>query len=377
MNAEIGVTSSQESHDRWLDKPVFGWWPALTIEKLLIVLIIAITLLTRFYDLGARTMSHDEVNHVVPSYTIETYVYDPVTHGPFQFHAIAFSYFLFGDSDFSARVPAALFGVAVVAFTLFAWKRYLGRVGALIAGFLFMISPYILFYSRYTRNEIFIVFWGLVMLWLFLRYLESGEKKFLLWLTLIIAMHYADKATSYIFTAEALIFLAVLFILEALHKPWSEDRIRRNFLICLLVMLLAVLGLGGFYLLSADGLAGIPIPALLVLGVMLLAGLVLALFNLIRGLGWGQIRLMRSFDLVVLQLLLVLPLLTALPVRLLGFDPLDYSQAGIIRSVVVFVLLAVISVVLGLIVEPQGLAQELSHFLEYFHHLLHHFFHAW
>ena len=96
MNAEIGVTSSQESHDRWLDKPVFGWWPALTIEKLLIVLIIAITLLTRFYDLGARTMSHDEVNHVVPSYTIETYVYDPVTHGPFQFHAIAFLIFSLG-----------------------------------------------------------------------------------------------------------------------------------------------------------------------------------------------------------------------------------------------------------------------------------------
>ena len=348
MNAEIGVTPSQEPHDHWLDKPVFGWWQALTIEKLLIVLILAITLLTRFYDLGARTMSHDEVNHVVPSYTLETYVYDPVTHGPFQFHAIAFSYFLFGDSDFSARVPAAVFGVAVVAFTLFAWKRYLGRAGALITAFLFMISPYILFYSRYARNEIFIVFWGLVMLWLFLRYLESGEKQFLLWLTLIIAMHYADKATSYIFTAEALIFLAVLFVLEALHKPWSESRTRSNFLISLLVMLLAVLGLGGFYLLSADGLAGISMPALLALGVMLLVGLVLTLLNLIRGLGWDQIRLMRSFDLVVLQLLLVLPLLTALPVRLLGFDPLDYSQAGIIRSVVVFVVLSAISVVLGL-----------------------------
>ena len=158
--------------------------------------------------------------------------------------------------------------MAVVAFTLFAWRRYLGRVGALIAGFLFMISPYILFYIRYTRNEIFIVFWGLVMLWLFFRYLESGETQFLLWLTLIIAMHYADKATSYIFTAEALIFLAVLFVLEALHKPWSESRTRSNFLISLLVLLLAVLGLGGLYLLSADGLAGIP-SSRLALGVML------------------------------------------------------------------------------------------------------------
>src|SRR5690606_15629881 len=136
----------------------------------------------------------DEINHVVPAYTFGNYVYDPVTHGPFQFHALAFSYFMFGDSDFSARVPAALFGLAIVTFALFAWRRYLGRVGALIAGTLFLISPYILFYSRYTRNEVFIVFWGLVMLWLMLRYLEDGKHIWLYWLVLVTAMHYADKA---------------------------------------------------------------------------------------------------------------------------------------------------------------------------------------
>jgi len=157
MTAETDAATSSKPADRWLDKPVVPWWPALTIEKLLIILLICAVILTRFYNLGARTMAHDEVNHVVPSYTIETYVYDPVTHGPFQFHLLALSYFLFGDSDFSARVPAALFGVAVVIFTIFAWRRYLGRVGALVSAFLYVISPYILFYSRYTRNEIFIV----------------------------------------------------------------------------------------------------------------------------------------------------------------------------------------------------------------------------
>ncbi len=115
----------------WLDKPVFTWWPWLTVEKLLIVLILAVTIFTRFYDLGTRTMAHDEINHVVPAYSFDNYVFDPVTHGPFQFHAIALSYFLLGDSDFAARVPAALFGIAIVAFVLFAWKRYLGRTGAL------------------------------------------------------------------------------------------------------------------------------------------------------------------------------------------------------------------------------------------------------
>ncbi|MFZ3069532.1 MAG: glycosyltransferase family 39 protein [Anaerolineaceae bacterium] len=356
MNAEPSATTPRESNDHWLDKPVVSWWPSLTIEKLLIILIITLTIISRFYDVGARTMSHDEVNHVVPSYSIETYVYDPVTHGPFQFHALALSYFLFGDSDFSARVPAAVFGIAVVVFTLFAWRRYLGRVGALIAGFLFMISPYILFYSRYTRNEIFIVFWGLVMLWLFLRYLEGGEVKFLYWLTFIIAMHYADKATSYIFTAEALIFLAILFIVEALKKRWKNPRIKTNFIASVGITLLAGALTVGMYLFSkgevnAEGAQATSLMTnwpIIVGGVILIAALIVALVYLNKGLGMSEIRRMRSFDLIALQLLLVLPLLAALPIKLLGFDPLDYSQAGIIRSAAVFILLGLISMLLGM-----------------------------
>jgi len=348
MTAETDAATSSKPADRWLDKPVVPWWPALTIEKLIIILLICAVFLTRFYNLGARTMAHDEVNHVVPSYSIESYVYDPVTHGPLQFHLLALSFFLFGDSDFSARVPAALFGVAVVLFTIFAWRRYLGRVGALISAFLFVISPYILFYSRYTRNEIFIVFWGLVLLWLFLRYLEGGESKYLLWITLITALHYADKATSYIFSAEALIFLAVLFLVESLRKPWRERQYRSNFLIMTLVALLAVLAGAALYLLSKGAAAGSMLLPFAIIGAVLLAALVFMIFWLIRGLGWKEIRLTRSFDLVVLQLLLILPLLTALPVRLLGFDPLDYSSAGILRSVAVFLALSLVSMLLGL-----------------------------
>jgi len=60
------------------------------------------------------------------------------------------------------------------------------------------------------------------MLWLLLRYMEDGQSKWLYWLVFITAMHYADKATSYIFTAEASIFLALLFIIEALRRSWKS-----------------------------------------------------------------------------------------------------------------------------------------------------------
>ncbi len=49
--------------------------------------------------------------------------------------------------------------------------------------------------------------------------------------TIITAMHYADKATSYIFQRRSVIFLAVLFIIESLRKTWRERQYRGDFLI--------------------------------------------------------------------------------------------------------------------------------------------------
>ena len=81
MQVDPAPKSTPKATDRFLDRQVFPFWPALTVERLLIFLIILLTVISRFYDLGARVMAHDEINHVVPSYTISTYIYDPVTHG--------------------------------------------------------------------------------------------------------------------------------------------------------------------------------------------------------------------------------------------------------------------------------------------------------
>src|SRR5512142_167974 len=172
--------ASQSTSPAWLERPILKD-PAklLTIENLLVALIIILAILSRFTMLGERVMSHYEVNHVVPSYDLyqgRGYHHDPVTHGPFQFHIVALSYFLFGDSDFSSRIPAATFSVAAIIFLLFAYRRYLGRSGALIAGALFLISPFMLFYGRYTRNEGYIELIGVALLYGILRYLEKGDR---------------------------------------------------------------------------------------------------------------------------------------------------------------------------------------------------------
>ena len=67
------------------------------------------------------------------------------------------------------------------------------------------------------------------------------------------------------------------------------------------------------------------------------------------GAGFHAIRSQRSFDLIILQLSLVLPLLSAAVIKIIGFDPLDYSTEGMIRSALVIVPMGLISVFMGLL----------------------------
>ena len=99
------------------------------------------------------------------------------------------------------------------------WRRYLGKWGALIAGLLMVISPYMLYYGRYVRNESFVGFSGVVMLYAMLRHLEVGGKKYLFLLAGALALHFTAKETSFIYTAQALIYLAIYFIAQVTRRP--------------------------------------------------------------------------------------------------------------------------------------------------------------
>src|SRR5512147_243795 len=99
----------------WLDRPLHPSLPAVTMERLIFAAIILLAIVSRLYDLGLRVMSHDESLHTYFSWLLyrgQGYQHTPMMHGPWQFHWIALSYFLFGVSDFTARIPAALFSIA-------------------------------------------------------------------------------------------------------------------------------------------------------------------------------------------------------------------------------------------------------------------------
>ncbi|MBN2086143.1 MAG: glycosyltransferase family 39 protein [Anaerolineales bacterium] len=317
----------------------------LNLENLLAVALLILAVITRLYGLGDRVASHDEVNHFVPAYDFSQgaqYRFDPMTHGPLQMHLIALSFVALGDNDFTARLPAALFSIATVAIALFLFRPYLGRNGALIAGVLFLISPYMLYYGRYQRNEAFIVVWVLLTIYAILRYLEKGEWGTLILFSAVNALHFTDKATGFIFAGGQMVFLVGFFLLRFGLRPDIKQltKIRLFISLAISAFLLAITAwmwreAGKLFEQNPDPLVFLPS---IVVGIFGLAVAVVGIVLLMQDAS-AEIRRERSFDLIVLLGTLVLPLTAAVWMSTVGnlfgvTAPIDmnFSYASDLRT---------------------------------------------
>ena len=158
------------------------------VEHLIWAVILILSLLTRLWDLGSRALHHDESLHTYYSWVFSEgmgYNHHPMMHGPFLFHFNALSYLLFGDSDYTSRVTAAIFGVVLVMLPwLLRGRAFLGQWGAIAASVLILLSPSLLYYSRFIRHDIFAIVGALLLFIAVVRYLEKPESR---WIILAVA----------------------------------------------------------------------------------------------------------------------------------------------------------------------------------------------
>ena len=197
----------------WLDRPVLA---ALDWEKVLYLAIFVVAVLTRFWDLGARVMSHDESLHTYFSFNLATgkgFSHTPLMHGPFLFHITALSYFLFGADDFTSRIPTALFGIGLVILP-YLFRRQLGRIGALVTSVALLISPSVLYHARYIRQEAFVLVWVALTVLCIWRFLETRRQGWLVALAAVLAFHATDKSTSFLTVAWVMVFIGLTTLRE-------------------------------------------------------------------------------------------------------------------------------------------------------------------
>ncbi len=375
------MQTTVEKPSHWLDHPLFARM-ALNAETILWIVILILAFFSRLYLLGARVQSHDENSHVYYSwrfYKGQGFSHDPLMHGPLQFHLIALSYFMLGDNDFTARLPAALCSIAAVGFLWF-YRRYLGRAGALVGAAVMLISPYMLFYGRYARNEGLIELLGLMTIWALLRYLQTGLPRYMYWLTAASVLHLASKETAFIYTAQALAFLGIYFIYKVSRARWRYAEYRTRFLLAM-IGALVVLGLLGGVILFVDRAPAVPgtiptpaatseqastpvpaspSPATAALFTLLVVAVGAGLYFLVRGYTLDGLRAERSFSALIVLFTLMMPQLAPFPVRFAGWKiPTNVSEVmaltstDILHIAVFLVPLAVLSVVVGIAWNPR------------------------
>lgn len=178
----------------------------------IVVLLVALALALRLWELGDRPLHHDESLDAWWSwrFRIGAYTgYDPVYHGPLRFYITAGFYEIFGETDAVARLFSALTGTAVVGLPWF-MRRELGRIGTIAAAVALTISPTMLYYSRFGREDAQMVFLTLLAMVLGLSYLQKPRTVTATGLAFTLACSFAIKESTYLFAMLLVIFLLVI-----------------------------------------------------------------------------------------------------------------------------------------------------------------------
>lgn len=180
----------------------------LTAEFVLYALVIAAAVLLRTWDLGTRALHHDESIHAQWSWGLlqGNYHHSPIFHGPFYYHFQAAIFFVFGASDYTSRISAAIAGSVLVALPLLLRHR-LGPVGTFVAVALTAFSPTLVYFSRFFREDIYMAAFTLLMVIAMWRYIDEGRAGWLYAVAAGFTGNVLTKEGSFLVFAVVLVYL--------------------------------------------------------------------------------------------------------------------------------------------------------------------------
>lgn len=207
---EAPVENIYEPRQAAIIRPRIQTWEIELIAGMAII-----TLLTRFYHLSWRAVSYDEGLHTYFSWLLangKQYIHNPMMHGPFLFESTAFLYKLFGGSDFTSRLAPVILGTLLVILIPHLLRPWLGRAGSYAASALFILSPYVSYYSRYLRHDLLLVTWAAFAVLFLFRYLEYRRNKDLYYFTGALALMFSTMEITFMYLAILAGFLVLRMI---------------------------------------------------------------------------------------------------------------------------------------------------------------------
>ena len=201
-------------------------------ELIFIIVLLVLAIFSRFAYYDLRVLHADEgVNWFFGNKIVhgEPYHYDPTNyHGPLFHEMTALSLLIFGTSVFSIRLFPMIFGVFLVLIPFFiktkdeTYEKY----GKYIAPILVLLSPSIIYFSRYVAQEPIMIFVTFLSIIFFIKMLEQENIKYFMYITICLAIAFTIKETTVYYVVTFLGLFAFYFknIIAILKKDKTYSR---------------------------------------------------------------------------------------------------------------------------------------------------------
>jgi uncharacterized protein (TIGR03663 family) len=169
------------------------------------------------------------------------FVHIPMMHGPLLFEMTAVINLFFGASDFSSRLVPAILGILIAIVIPQLLKPWIGKIGALVGSLLFLISPYILYYSRYIRHDTLVIAWMLLAVFAIFGYLLNRKEWHLVLFVVALALMFSTMEITFIYLGIFASFLSARMLwINGLH--WKAFKTSAEF-----DLLVLMVTLGAFF----------------------------------------------------------------------------------------------------------------------------------
>jgi len=205
---------------------------ALTVEQWLYGLLFTIAVVNRLLWLGERPFHHDESIHAFFSWKIVDegiahYKYDPVYHGPILYYSSALVMRLLGDSDFTARLSAVLFGFGILAF---AWplRAFMGRLTSLAFLALFTFSPALTYFTRFLRHDVYVGLGNIMAVYFAFLFARSRRPVHLYLSSVGLAIAFCNKEDMYALIPVMFLSLLLMLVWEVLYAQDWRGQLRQT-----------------------------------------------------------------------------------------------------------------------------------------------------
>jgi uncharacterized membrane protein len=147
----------------------------------------------------------------------------------------------FGESPWSLRLPALLFGAATPPLLYLFVREFAGRIEALLAGLLLAVSYHHVWFSQNARGYSALAFFALLASWLLLRGLRRGKRSDFLWYGVASALGaYTHLTMVFVVSAHAVACALVLGIPFLDKDAWPRWRLPMTGFVVAAVLTLAL-----------------------------------------------------------------------------------------------------------------------------------------